>query len=919
VTSELADDEQGEVAGRRRSPALFTVTGSLIERATRTTPSPLTILDREDLLAAGRSMIGDILQPLPEQGNALNAQFNNGGDGSTRINLRGLGIARTLTLLNGRRFVPGGTGADTSVDLNTIPLAVIDRVEVLKDGASSVYGSDAVAGVVNIITRTEFDGTEASLYTAETERKDGFTFDASFITGHRTADGKGNIVFSAGTQQQDPVFAGDREFSKAVKRFDFVRGIATNSGSAVTPGGFINATQIDVNGDGIGDQINVCGAGVEICTSNGRGGFRPFIQPDDLYNFQPLNYIYTPSQRANAYTTGSYTLAPHVKGFFEASFLHRSSERQLAPEPLVLSLFGLSISKDSIYNPLGGDVLDYNRRLEELGNRRFLQSVDTMRTVVGMRGEGPTPDSWKWELSFNYGRTDATQTNEGSLVLSRLRNAIGPSFISPFTGPTCGTPSGPIPGCVPMNLLGGSGSVSPQARDYVAFTAVESGADQQQMALATAHGRVAELPGGGDISLAVTADVRKDSGDFTPDALAVSGDTTANAQSPVHGSIQATEAAAELSVVPIRDRDGVERLEIDLAARAFRYDSFGSGTTASVRALIRPIDGITLRASKSSSFRAPSVAELFQARSDGFEFDIDPCDHAFGIAKAGSIASPTSDECAREGVPPNAVFGTFEQHVIHGGNPKVKPETAEVATAGVVLESPHAKGLSLSVDFWNIDVTQAIQQQVFQNVFTNCYRNSIRSFCDLIHRDPRTHAIDFVDLTFSNFGGTSTSGVDTALSFDRHAPGMGDLHARLDVQTLRSFDVDTGSGVLHGLGNYDLGVHPKRKASLLAVWQHGRAGSAGFNFHFVDSFQECQFNRCNDGRPSRTVDSYSKLDMFSTIRFKQLTGEMTLTVGVNNVFDRAPPVIYNGAAGNYDEATYDFLGRFMYARLTQSF
>jgi iron complex outermembrane recepter protein len=915
---DVGSEDPAERAARRNAPALFTVTGSLIERATRTTPSPLTILDRRDLLAAGRSMIGDILQPLPEQGNALNAQFNNGGDGSTRINLRGLGIARTLTLLNGRRFVPGGTGADTSVDLNTIPLAMIDRVEILKDGGSSVYGSDAIAGVVNVITRDNFRGTEASLYTAQTEHKDGFTFDASFITGHRTEDGKGNIVFSAGTQQQDPVFAGDREFSKVTKTFDFTSGTTTNSGSTSTPSGRIDATQIDLNGDGRGDPFNLCGAGVRFCTNDGRGGYRPFISPNDLYNFQPINYLYTPSERVNAYTAGNYTIAPHVKGFFEASFLHRTSDQQLASEPLVTSLFGASISRDSIYNPFGGDVLSYNRRLEELGPRRFLQSADTMRAVVGMRGEGASPDSWKWELSYNYGRTDATQKTEGQVVLSHLLNAIGPSFLSPFGGPTCGTPFAPISGCVPANILGPSGSISPAARNYLTFTGMDSGSDQQQTALATAHGRIVRLPNHGDISAAVSADVRRDTGDFTPDALITSGDTTANMVPAVHGSTQALEAAAELQIVPIRDRDGVERLEVDLATRAFRYDSFGSGVTSSVRALARPFRGLTLRASRSSSFRAPSISELFQANSDSFPIATDPCDHAFGVARVGS-ASPTSDECAREGVPGNAVFGTFQQRAVLGGNAKLNPETAKVVTAGIVLESPLPRGLSLSIDVWSIDLTQAIQQPLIQNVFANCYQNNIRSFCDLVHRDPMTHAIDFVDLTFSNFGGTATSGVDTAVSFDHHAPGLGDLHARLDVQTLRAFDVDTGNNtVLHGLGNYDLGAYPKRKASLLAVWQHPHGASAGFNFHFVDSFQECENNDCNDGNLSRTVDSYSKLDVFSTVTFKRGTGETTLTVGVNNVFDRAPPAIYNGAAGNYDEATYDFLGRFFYARLTQS-
>src|SRR5258706_375000 len=183
--------------------------------------APVTILSRDDLNAAGRSTVGDIIQALPAQSNAINAQVNNGGDGSTRVNIRGLGTARTLVLVNGRRVVPGGVGADDSVDLNAIPLAVIERVEVLKDGASAIYGSDAVGGVVNLITRTDFAGTEASLYTGGSPRGDGFTYDASFVSGYNSENKKGNIVFSAGFQNQDSVFAGDRPFSQVQKTFDF--------------------------------------------------------------------------------------------------------------------------------------------------------------------------------------------------------------------------------------------------------------------------------------------------------------------------------------------------------------------------------------------------------------------------------------------------------------------------------------------------------------------------------------------------------------------------------------------------------------------------------------------------------------------------------------------------------------------------
>ncbi|HEY6176903.1 MAG TPA: TonB-dependent receptor, partial [Kofleriaceae bacterium] len=922
VRDDIADDELDDrAAGRRRPQRLFTVTGSVIERATQTTPQPVTILRRPELLGAGRTMIGDALQPLPEQGNAINAQFNNGGDGSTRINLRSLDVTRTLTLLNGRRFVPVGTGADSTVDLNTIPLAVIDRVEVLKDGASPVYGSDAIGGVVNIITRKDFRGTEASLYTGQSARRDGFTFDASVITGHRLADGRGNIVFSAGAQRQEPVFAGDRDFSRVVNVFDFQNGTITPTGSSSTPNGRIDTRRIDLNGDGVPDPINLCGMNVRFCTNDGRGGFRPFVAPQDLYNFQPVNYLYTPSSRTNAYTVGSFRLQPQMEGFFEASFMHRASQQQLAPEPMISDLFGLKISRDSIYNPIGGDVFSYNRRLEEFGPRRFQQGIDTLRTVVGMRSTpdaNASPDAWKWELSFNYGRNTASEEDQGHLVVSKLRNAVGPSFISSVTGPTCGTPAAPIAGCVPMNVLGPSGSISEAARNYAAFTGIDTGSTLQQMALATAQGRIARLPGGGDVTVAVTADVRKETGDFTPDALIASGDTTGLQQPPVSGSTTASEIAAEVSIVPVRDRDGVERLEADFAARAFHYDTFGDGTVASARALARPIRGVTLRASWSNSFRAPSVTELFQGNSDDFPFATDPCDHAFGQPPPAVAA-----ECTREGVPANAVFGTQQQHAISHGNLKLQPETAKTMSAGIVLEMPRARGISLSVDWWNINLTQMIQPLFLQNLFVNCYQRGMRDFCALVHRDPtRGFAIDFVDTPFFNTGGKSTTGLDAAINIDHHAPGVGDLHARLDVQELHTFDVDTGLGTtLNGVGVYDLGVLPKRKVIASALWQHPQGLSAGFNFQFIDSFLECQNNDCNEATNlSRTVDSYSKLDVFSSLTLGgRRTAETTLTIGVNNVFDRTPPVIFNGAAANFDTATYDVVGRFMYARLTQAF
>jgi len=189
-------------------------------------------------------------------------------------------------------------------------------------------------------------------------------------------------------------------------------------------------------------------------------------------------------------------------------------------------------------------------------------------------------------------------------------------------------------------------------------------------------------------------------------------------------------------------------------------------------------------------------------------------------------------------------------------------------------------------------------------------------FCDLVHRDPaRNFAIDFVDAPTLNLGTTSTAGLDAAVDLTRDTPGLGQLRARFDAQRLFKFDLDDTIRVLHGLGNYDLGVYPNLKANLAASWHHATGLSAGFNLTFVGSFLECQNNNCNGGAPSRDVASWRKVDLFSTFT----TRRMTLTVGVNNVFDTPPPTIYIGFLGDSDAATYDYLGRFFYTRLTQTF
>jgi iron complex outermembrane recepter protein len=930
-TPSLSDEELAKLAEQEAKTEVITVTGSTIERKQLTTPAPVTILNRDDLNAAGRATVGDIIQALPAQSNAINAQVNNGGDGSTRVDIRGLGTARTLVLVNGRRVVPGGTGADDSVDLNAIPLAVIERVEVLKDGASAIYGSDAVGGVVNLITRTDFNGTEATLFTGGSPRGDGFTYDASFVTGHTAENKKGNVVFSAGFQNQDSVFAGDRPFSQFQKTFNFDTRTESPSGSTGVPDGRIDSEAIDTDGDGMPDPAVVPGCDARFCKSNRMGGFTNFNAPDDLYNFQPVNYLYTPSARYNVYSAGNYQFAPRVTGFFEASYLNRTSDQELAPEPF---LANTTVSRDSIYNPLGGDLLDYRRRLEEFGPRHVRQDVDSFRIVAGFQGkipdDAPAFKDWKWEISYNHGRTSATQVAQGNLILSRLSNALGPSFIDDTGTPTCGTPTAPIAGCVPMNILGpardasGNPSISQDMIDYVTFTGVNTGFNQQQTALAEAHGRIVELPNHGDISLALGADYRRASGGFTPDPLTSTGDTTGNAIAPTGGSYNVVEGFGELSIVPISGHDIAKWLEINLAARAFRYSTFGSGVTWKAGALFRTVGGIAVRGTYSTAFRAPSIGELFAGAADDFQSAEDPCDT--NPPSGPRVLDPVTEQhCMDQDVPTGSEFGTTQQRAIDGGNPNLEAETARVVTAGVVFEPPQVKGLGFTLDYWRIQIDNAIQVLDATAIFANCYTRSLEQYCLQIHRDPISHQIDSVDNPVSNVGGTTATGVDFAITQDHKVAGLGRLRTQVEAQYLLSTDIDNSVQVLKGRGFFDLGVFPRVKANLSALYQHPSGVGAGFNLRYVGSYKECDGNDCNTDENlamAHEVKWWVKTDLFASYQVKSRAGTTQLSLGVNNLLDRQPPVIYTGPAANAansDPGTYDYMGRFLYARLSQMF
>jgi len=942
-------------AGQREVKEEIIVTGSRIRRKDLTTPAPVTVISREQINASGKITIGDFLQSLPEQGNAINTQVNNGGSGATRVNLRGLGSDRTLVLVNGRRFVPGGSGADSSVDLNSIPTAVIERVEVLKDGASAVYGSDAIAGVVNIITRRRMKGAEFGAYAGTSSHGDGTIYDLSATTG---ASGESSgAVFSVGFNKINPIWGGDRAFSRIPRAYDINKG-EYSQGSQTTPQATIVlplcgadparnkaigcvGTQIDnpSNDPRITLYNQMVAANPKVQTfirdPSSQYGFRPFgttelFPAGDGYNFQPDNYLVTPQQRISAYASGDTNLGNVARAFFESSFVNRQSAQLLAAEPLGTSGESVVVSGASVYNPFGRDFRSVNRRLLEFGRRGRTEDIDTIRVVAGV--DGTLSDSlgplrgWFWEVSGNYGRTQGDTVKTGSLMRGQLQKAIGPSYRDANNVVRCGTPTAPIADCVPLNLFGAPDGTSIM-QDQVSgllFSGTLRGISQLIAVQANASGEVITLYGDKPVGLALGYEYRQLLGANIPDPVTVSGDTTGNKGLITQGSFYINEGFAELSIPIIANVPFAETLEASAAARVFNYSNFGSDYTYKFGGRWRAIRDLTLRGTYSTAFRAPSVSDLYFGLSDSFPNLKDPCSAASGPASCGAALA--------NGDPSSQLRTQI------GGNPNLKPETATIFTFGAVIEPSVVKNLSVTVDYYNIAVDNSISSFGASLIVNNCYFGDAAAqakFCPLITRDPNTQRITNVINTGANVGQDKTSGIDVAVRYALPTPA-GRFGFIFDGTWLQRFDRILADGtVIHGKGTFDIattgGVFPEWKFNTGVTWAMG-GFAAGFSTRFLSAFRECgtaagDFSgrgKCYQGSaiapvPSRRVVPYTTTDIFVSYTLTSTAGKTMLAAGMLNVFDRQPSIIYNGFTAASDPTAYDFVGRYPYGRITHSF
>ena len=914
--AQAAEPETAE----NRTLAEVIVTGTRLSVAQSDSTAPITVLDRRDIDRGGADSAAKVLRALPmNTGSPVGTNLNNGGDGSARVDLRGLGSQRTLVLLNGRRFPNGGVGGDASVDLNTLPVSWIERIEVLASGASAVYGADAVGGVVNVITRTDVEGAEFGGGWTITERGDGEIVRGDALVGFGLLGGSWSI--GVDYTKQDGVGLARRDYSAAPLETIDANGAVGFVGNPALPEGLFDVPEENALGLEPGFYTRVTGAAGQTAAD-----YRPFTDADG-FNFAPFNYSQTPNERMSVWLLGSAPIAESARFFAEALVHERDSSQELAPAPIWPGLGAgptlrdgtTGVPRENYYNPFGVDMSGLiNRRVVEQPTRGFAQELDFWRMLAGVEGE---LRGWDWKLAIGRAESDSSNVESGLLLTSRVQSALGPSGPDNSGRIVCGTrdpATGRVPaanviaGCVPLNLFGGVGAITQEQLDYLSVPLVNSGTNEQDIAEAVLSGRWGQLFGR-DVQWVFGAEYRREGGSLTGDPLRMAGTVSENARDLPAGSFNARELFGEVLIPILHDRAWAHEVAMNLGARWSKFSSFDENTSLQAGLRWRPTEQIAFRTNYSEVFRAPSLFELYQPRAVGIEGGLDPC---------GNDPTPTQQaNCAADGVPGGAYVQSAESFaVVHGGNPELQPETGRSIGAGVVYSPAWASGLSVSVDYFHIELTDFIGSPSVDAALFECAERGSAAVCDAISRFPDGHPA-VVSATGRNLGRLETRGVDAAVDLVS-TTRFGDLNLGLVATYLEEWDEQPfpEGEIFHLAGqvriaNFLPRALPRWRAWGHADWRRG-AWRASYAAQYVGRFSEAVFDFPEVGivfEPyMRKVESAVLHDLEAGYEFES---GLSVRAAITNVTDEDPPFVDNESNANTDAGTYPLLGRTYFVEL----
>ncbi|MEY4240580.1 MAG: Outer rane cobalamin translocator [Pseudomonadota bacterium] len=945
------------------------VTGSRIPQANLVTTSPVTQVTGEDIDVAGVTRVEDLISQLPQAFAAQNSTVANGASGTATVSLRNLGSSRTLVLIDGRRMGYGSPN-DDAADLNQIPEQLVERVEVLTGGASAVYGSDAVAGVVNFIMKKDFEGLQVDAQygfyqhnndydgvgnlRAEITRRgltnaaqfrlpadnvsDGESRSLNVTLGVTAPDGKGNLMAYAGYRNNNPILQGDRDYSSC---------------SIGAPAGATPAT-FTCGGSGTSFPGRFTDFGTFNFTLGTGRTFVPFDSNTGNYNFGPLNYYQRPDERYTMGAFGRYEVSDKAEVFAQLMFSDYKSVAQIAPSGNFFSTPDincdnplLSASQRTAIGCTAADVTAGNRRTlyigrrnVEGGGRQDTLGYESYRGVVGIRGE--LTEGWNYDVAAQFSRVNMSRVYLNDFSTTRLGRAL--DVVSVGGVPTCrSVVNGTDPSCVPYDIFI-TGGVTQAALNYVQIPLIQTGETTQQVVTAAVTGDTGwSLPTSSNtIQVAFGAEYRRDYLGSTTDNAFATGDGAGQGGPTigVTGDADVSEVFGEIQIPLADDQPWAYSASIDAAYRRSEYENLGTDTYK-VGADYAPIEDIRFRASYSRAVRAPNVIELFAAQGFGlFDADRDPCDATTGAVAANCIGTARHQVTSGQSTSGALDSPAGQYNLLGGGNPDLNPEEADTYTYGVVWTPSFVPGFNLSVDYFDIQVDGLVSSVGALNTLNLCYGQNDAAACGRITRNAGGQlwvGTGVVQDLNNNIGGLATSGLDfnANYSFDWEDLGvanMGSVQLSFVGTLLNELITDTGLGTASSVydcagfyanqcGTPNPEYRHRARATWLTPWDMDLSATWRHYGEVELAVLNAATGTLNNGgaRIDRYFDAENYLDLAATW---QVMDTVTVRAGVNNVLDNDPQLSYSvGTTGNGNTypQVYDSLGRYFFFGVTANF
>jgi len=910
------------------------ITGSRIKAIGATSNSPITSVGAADINSSQPVAIEEVIRGLPAAIPAIGPGTNNGSGGIATIDLRGLGPQRTLVLINGRRAVPSDLSG--RVDTNAIPVALLERIDLVTGGASAVYGADAVSGVVNFVLKRNFSGVEAQTTYGISEQGDAKRYRTDLTVGANLADGRGNVALSFGTTRTNPLTQGERPAGL----FSISSTTGLSGGSSITVPAVLGGIPAPLAGNRIIDVA--------------AGNLRPYNGDVDAFNFNPLNYFITPIERTQMAAIGRFTINEFAEAYAELNHTKSKVSLNLAPTGTFASA-GFPNWRIPIGNPfipaamrtqlcsafgittncaVGNTqevTLNISRRLVENGPRINDFDNTTQQWTAGVRGSVPFLDSWSYDAYLQQGTSNqlSTRVNWGSS--SKLQQSL-----RSVSTTACTVTTG---GCVPINVFGAAGSVTPAMLSFFNQTAVQSTTVRQTVKSLSASGDLgvvkspfAKAP----ISLALGLEERSMSaGNLSDGPSQVNGEVLGTgAPLPDRtGTISLKEGFLETIVPLAGGMTGINSLNFEGGYRDSKFktlagsQSYGSWKYGFDYA---PIKGLRFRAMQQRATRSPNINELYQPIVSGLSIRaVDPCQLALVSAADANTAGTLANLCRVTGVPlsqfgnvPGPAAGQISN--TGGGNPNLSPEEADTTTIGFVWEPEFVPGLSFTLDYYKIQINKAVSSATANQVIDGCYTaalnpgfNAGNPFCGLIVRNVTTGSLNGaagVITQTSNLGTVDTDGYDLGVSYRLKLQKWG----RVDLGLQATQVVSNGFTSLPSVARIEcVGVNgpdcggptAKMKWSQRTTWSMGDF-TAGYNWRHLgkSSIQ---------GAPA-TLPQFASIKAFNYVDLSfawQATKNLRMSLAINNAGDLAPPILGANVgttatnSGNTFPQWYDVVGR----------